>query len=69
MKQCELSRGSERTILWIDNRGAIEGASVELVGSGMWRVETVYPTDVSSTDIREKQRMDRNALPSIIGAA
>lgn len=65
MKQCELSQGDRRAVLWIDNRGAKIGASVELIGQGFWRVDRVYQHDIEPADLRRKQSMDRNALPSI----
>lgn len=68
MRQCELSRGTERAVLWIENRGAKQGATVELIGEGEWHVDKVYGFDLPAEALRAKQRMDRGALPSIIGA-
>lgn len=68
MRQVELSQGAKRTILWIENRGAKQGATVDLLGEGKWHVEKVYGFDLPEAALREKQRMDRGALPSIIGA-
>lgn len=68
MRQCELSRGTERVVLWIDERGAKPGATVELIGEGEWKVEKAYAFDLPADVLREKQRLDRGSLPSIIGA-
>jgi len=68
MQQCALSQGDRKTVLWIDERGAKPGASVELIGDGFWRVDEVYAFGMDATAVREKQRLDRGSLPSIIGA-
>lgn len=68
MRQCQLSSGDKRVILWIEDCGAKPGAKVELIGEGFWHVDEVYSFDRSAADVREKQRLDRGSLPSIIGA-
>lgn len=69
MKQCRLINGTSQMVAWIDQRGDILGASVELKGfegdRKFWKVDEVYDPPISSETIAEKQRMDRNSLHSI----
>lgn len=60
------TRGITEQVLWIEERGAKVGASVELVGDGVWTVTAVY-SHMTGEALREKQKHDRGSLPSIIG--
>jgi hypothetical protein len=63
--QCELSRGTERMTCWITERGAKEGAKVEILGAGFWDVDKVYDPGVQASELHDKQKRDRDCLPSI----
>jgi hypothetical protein len=67
--QCTLRRGDEKTIGWIEERGAKQGAMVELKEhpGGRWLVETVWGFGLDDKALREKQARDRHALSSIEG--
>lgn len=61
--QCTLSQGSARTIGYIEDRGASVGKMVEIKDDGFegfWRVESVGSHGIEATELREKQRKDRN---------
>lgn len=58
--------GITETVLWIEERGAKVGASVELVGDGFWTVTAVY-NHMTGEALRDKQQKDRGSLPSTIG--
>jgi hypothetical protein len=67
--QCRFSRGTERTIAWIEARGAIAGARVELVtldAEGPWRVESVGDVPMEAHALSELQRLNRKSLASIL---
>lgn len=68
-KQCKFQHGNAFTVAWIDERGAIVGKDVELVTADgkFWRVVEVYEPGMDESVLRAKQKMDRNALPSIVG--
>lgn len=69
MVQCRLERvegiSIKIMVVWIEERGAKVGASVELLPSGeFWRVAAVYnrmPADI----LKETQRQRRTPPPSI----
>ena len=68
--QCRFRRGAERTIAWIEARGARVGASVELLtldDGPAWEVEAVAPTPLDSAALKQMQQLNRNSLPSILG--
>ena len=66
--QCAMYQGPQRTVGWIEARGAKVGARVELKGeAGLWTVDAVYQPSRTITWLREKQRNDRNSLKSIWG--
>lgn len=65
--QCNLSQGSGRTQAYIEERGAIAGARVELKGvEGLWVVDQVSDIGIDEDRLREKQSMNRNAHPSLV---
>lgn len=67
--QCELTaKDGAKTKAWIDERGAKEGALVELLTADgkFWTVEKVYQPGLTGEALRQKQANDRNALPSIV---
>lgn len=68
MFQCELRRGSATTVGWIEERGAKEGAAVELYADDkqLWRVSKVHRPGMSAEALRAKQARDRGSLPSIL---
>lgn len=68
--QCRLSRGIEKTVGWIPERGAIVGAQVELLefGKELWKVDEVFNTPMTQTQLSDKQRRDRGSLSSLVGA-
>jgi len=66
--QCLLSKPSgDTTMGWIEERGAIKGASVELktADGEFWNVSEVYQPPMEEAALRAKQANDRNALPSL----
>lgn len=66
--QCVMTRGDERTVGWIEARGAKVNARVELKGEdGLWVVAEVHEPPRTIAWLREKQRHDRNSLQSIKG--
>lgn len=68
--QCRLSRGSERMVSWIEERGAVKDAKIELLAHGaeLWNVDEVYGGPLTASQLNEKQRKDRGSLPSLVGA-
>ena len=67
--QCDLSQGNTRTTGWIEERGAKQGASVEIPSlGGFWRVDTVYGQPFEASALRDKQARDRNCLSSLATA-
>lgn len=62
--QCRLQQGPTQQVAWIEQRGAILGATVELIGDGFWLVIAVGG-EMGADDLRHKQKMDRGALPSL----
>lgn len=64
-RQCELSHGTGRTVGWIEERGAILGASVELIsGDGeFWTVDTVGDKTITHDQLRFMEGANKH--PSI----
>lgn len=64
--QCRLQQGKTHIVGWIEERGAMTGAAVELPElGGLWRVLTVCPLPVPKTWLNEKQRQHRRGMPDI----
>ena len=67
-KQCKLSKDNENIVAWIPEKGAIKGYIVEIPElDGYYTVDEVFDFTMSKEELREKQRMNRNSLPSILG--
>lgn len=66
--QCRFRRGSERTVAWIEARGAKVGAKVELTtldDSGPWLVEAVQSAPLAAEALKDMQDMNRSAFASL----
>lgn len=66
--QCRFRRGSERTVAWIEARGAKVGAQVELTtldDDGPWLVEAVQGAPLAAEALKDMQDMNRNAFASL----
>lgn len=71
--QCRLIEhiGHRETVAWIEERGAIIGARIEVQdfpGAPFFEVLEVYHPAFDSDALRTKQKADRNAFGSILGA-
>ena len=67
-KQCKLLQDGNIQHAWIPVKGARVGASVEVPDlGGFWEVTDVYGCEIDGVVLKEKQRMNRNSLPSIAG--
>lgn len=67
--QCRFRRGSERTVAWIEARGAKIGANVELEtldAEGPWIVEAVLGAPLKADALKDLQRLNRKSLSSIM---
>jgi hypothetical protein len=65
-RQCGLAQENQRTIGWIEERGAIAGARVEIEElGGFWTVTGVGQTLMSREELTTKQRADRASCSSI----
>lgn len=67
--QCRFRRGSERTVAWIEARGAKLGAQVELTtldDNGPWVVEDVSRASLKEDALKDLQRLNRKSLSSIM---
>lgn len=63
--QCRLSQGNSRTVGYIEGRGAIVGARVEIEElGGFWRVDGVGH-QMSGEQLTAKQSMDRKSFKSV----
>ena len=63
--QCRLQRDNATTVGWIEERGARQGARVELAEcGGLWRVTAVYQPPLDATALHEKRRVDRKGMPT-----
>lgn len=62
-RMCELSRGTTRTIGYIEERGVRIGASVELLsGDGeFWMVDTVGDQRIDKNQLRFMQGANKHA--------
>lgn len=61
-RQCRFRRGDERTVAWIEARGAKCGAWVELEtldDKGPWQVEAVFATSLEAVALSALQRLNR----------
>jgi hypothetical protein len=68
-RQCRFRRGSERTVAWIEARGAKLGARVELKTLdqlGFWIVEAVLGAPLSAAALETMHRLNRRSLPGIM---
>ena len=66
--QCRFRRGSERTVAWIEARGAKIGAQIELTtldDNGPWVVEDVSRASLKEDALKDLQRLNRKSLSSI----
>jgi hypothetical protein len=67
--QCKFRRGTERTVAWIEARGAKVGARVELKtldDLGSWIVEAVFGAPLVAEALETLQRLNRKSLSSIM---
>jgi len=67
--QCRFRRGAERTVAWIEARGAKVGAWVDLEtldDGGLWEVEAVFDAPLEDRALKEMQRLNRNSLSSLM---
>jgi hypothetical protein len=67
--QCRFRRGSERTVAWIEARGAKLGAQVELTSldnDGPWIVESVGKPGLANTALETLQRLNRKSLSDYV---
>jgi hypothetical protein len=63
--QCRLSQGTKRTIGYIEDRGALLGARVEIDElGGLWTVDSTGH-QMSSEQLHSKQSMDRKSFTSV----
>lgn len=67
--QCKLKLADgSTTIGWIEERGAKVGHKCELLEDGkFWEVVEVYQPPLEEKVLKEKQKRDRDCLPSIRG--
>ncbi len=65
--QCLLRRGMSHQHAWIEDRGAHEGLSVELLPSREpWEVVTAFRHHALSEDqLKEMKQLHRGSLPSV----
>jgi len=66
--QCRFARGPERTIAWIEARGAKIGARVELTAlddDGPWEVVEICGAPLEAEALADLQRLNRKSLASI----
>ena len=66
--QCRFRRGAERTVAWIEERGAKAGARVELTtldDGAPWIVEAVNGAPLEAEALADLQRLNRKSLASI----
>ena len=67
--QCRFRRGAERTVAWIEARGAKVGAWVDLESrddGGLWEVETVFDAPLEGRALKDMQLVNRNSLSSLM---
>jgi len=64
--QCLLTRDGLKQTAWIEERGAKQGATVEVkFDKSLWHVEHVYHPGVEAADLHKKQERDRGCFASI----
>jgi hypothetical protein len=69
--QCRFRRGSERTVAWIEARGAKVGARVDLKTfdeSGPCTMEAVLGAPLAVQALKDLQRLNRKSLSSIMNS-
>jgi hypothetical protein len=67
--QCRFRRGAERTVAWIEERGAKVGAWVDLESldeGEPWEVEAVFDAPLEDRSLKDLQRLNRKSLSSIM---
>ncbi|MCX7358623.1 MAG: hypothetical protein NT015_10855 [Alphaproteobacteria bacterium] len=67
--QCRFRRGAERTVAWIEARGAKVGTWVHLEpqdDGGLWEVEAVFDAPLEDRALKDMQRLNRNSLSSLM---
>jgi len=67
--QCRFRRGSERTVAWIEARGAKVGAEVELTTldeDGPWEVEAVLSAPLTEEAFKAMQRQNHKSLSYVM---
>lgn len=67
--QCRFRRGAERTVAWIEARGAKVGVWVHLEpqdDGGLWEVEAVFDAPLEDRALKEMQRLNRHSLSSLM---
>ena len=62
-RQCELSRGTGRTVGYIEERGAFKGALVELTAdaNNLWTVESVGDHRVTKAELNFMHQSNKHA--------
>lgn len=68
-RQCRFRRGHERTVAWIEARGAKPDAWVELTtldDKGPWQVEAVFAASLKSVALETLQRMSRTFVSDFV---
>jgi hypothetical protein len=65
-RMCGLAQNNQRSIGWIEDRGAKLGARVEIDElGGFWTVTGVGETAMTREELTNKQRADRASCSSI----
>lgn len=66
-QQCLLRRGNTETTGWIEQRGCVQGAMVELLPQRTkWRVIKVYDgVQLSEQTLRAMRELNWRSLPSV----
>lgn len=67
-RQCRFRRGPERTVAWIEERGAKVGMRVDLLTldeNGAWEVESVMGAPLAAAALKEMQDNNHNAFASL----
>jgi len=67
-QETEDLKGNYIMVAWIEEKGAKQGARVELKGEdGLWYVDHVGEIGMDEKDLRGKQLADRRSLKSVTG--
>lgn len=65
-RQCGLAQGESRSIGWIEERGAILGARVEIEElGGLWEVTGVGSSVLSKAEVREQENRARTPFTAL----